>query len=328
LVTCALRAYQQLAIPERHTILHLYAVEKNPSAVIYLRSLAKFDAAWKEAKVTVVHTDLRHMTPHQLGGRTADIVVSELLGSFGCNELSPECLDGLFSTAVCGNETISIPVRYTSHIAPVASAKLYCQARQHGLFPSETLGTDTVTGLQQAMETPYVVRSHAASQMHPEQDCWDFVHPPVHADKNRSARLDFAPDPHCGVAYGNGYGAVDHTLVNVDSQHTEPVAWKLTGFLGTFTADLYYRQGSDDMRRYSTAPSHFSEGMFSWFPLYFPLHQPITVPANASVKVNVWRRVDETRVWYEWSACVHRQGEVLSTTPIHNPDGRSSFVSM
>jgi hypothetical protein len=96
----------------------------------------------------------------------------------------------------------------------------------------------------------------------------------------------------------------------------EPVAWTLTGFLVSFTADLYYRQGSDDMRRYSTAPGHFSVGMVSWLPHYFPLQQPVVVLANTSVKVNVWRQVDETRVWYEWSACVHRQGEVLITTSI------------
>jgi protein arginine N-methyltransferase 5 len=330
LVTCALRAYQQLDAQERPAVLHVYAVEKNPSAVIYLRSLASFNDMWKAAAVTVVHTDLRYITPDQLGGRTADIVVSELLGSFGCNELSPECLDGMYSTPVWGNETISIPVRCTSHLAPVASVKLHCQAKQQGLFPSDKLGTDSVGGLQQAMETPYVVRTHAASQMHPEQDCWDFVHPPAHADKNRSKHMDFAPDPTYGVAYGNGYGAVDPTLVNTDTapHETEAPSWTLTGFLGTFTADLYYRQGSNEVCQYSTAPSTFSTGMFSWFPLYFPLHQPIQVPANASVKVDVWRRTDETRVWYEWSASVHRQGEVLSTTPIHNPDGRSSFVSM
>jgi hypothetical protein len=40
--------------------------------------------------VTLVSADMRHwQAPEQ-----ADILVSELLGSFGDNELSPECLDG------------------------------------------------------------------------------------------------------------------------------------------------------------------------------------------------------------------------------------------
>ena len=41
-------------------------------------------------KVTIVATDMRLWKATE----KADIMVSELLGSFGDNELSPECLDG------------------------------------------------------------------------------------------------------------------------------------------------------------------------------------------------------------------------------------------
>ncbi len=41
-------------------------------------------------QVTVVSCDMREWTAPE----KADIIVSELLGSFGDNELSPECLDG------------------------------------------------------------------------------------------------------------------------------------------------------------------------------------------------------------------------------------------
>ena len=44
---------------------------------------------WGEL-VTVVSCDMRLWSAPEL----ADIIVSELLGSFGDNELSPECLDG------------------------------------------------------------------------------------------------------------------------------------------------------------------------------------------------------------------------------------------
>lgn len=44
---------------------------------------------WGE-KVEIVHEDMRRWKAPEL----ADILVSELLGSFGDNELSPECLDG------------------------------------------------------------------------------------------------------------------------------------------------------------------------------------------------------------------------------------------
>lgn len=41
-------------------------------------------------QVTVVSCDMREWAAPE----KADIIVSELLGSFGDNELSPECLDG------------------------------------------------------------------------------------------------------------------------------------------------------------------------------------------------------------------------------------------
>lgn len=41
--------------------------------------------------VKLVYSDMRNFYPRD----KADIIVSELLGSFGDNELSPECLDGV-----------------------------------------------------------------------------------------------------------------------------------------------------------------------------------------------------------------------------------------
>jgi type II protein arginine methyltransferase len=43
-----------------------------------------------QGKATLYHDDMRSWKPPQL----IDILISELLGSFGDNELSPECLDG------------------------------------------------------------------------------------------------------------------------------------------------------------------------------------------------------------------------------------------
>jgi type II protein arginine methyltransferase len=48
-----------------------------------------------------------------------DVQVSELLGSFGDNELSPECIDGAQHALVDGG--ICIPSSYTSYLAPVST---------------------------------------------------------------------------------------------------------------------------------------------------------------------------------------------------------------
>jgi len=48
--------------------------------------------------------------------------VSELLGSFSDNELSPECLDGAQRLLKAGG--ISIPCSYTSFLATITSCKM------------------------------------------------------------------------------------------------------------------------------------------------------------------------------------------------------------
>jgi type II protein arginine methyltransferase len=48
------------------------------------------EVEWASKNVTLLFGDMRSIDIPEL----ADILVSELLGSFGDNELSPECLDG------------------------------------------------------------------------------------------------------------------------------------------------------------------------------------------------------------------------------------------
>lgn len=86
-------------------IAHVYAVEKNPMAIIsyvvkksFFAMLIQYNSTFSlqaqkqiwGGRVTIVHQDMRVWQPEC----KADIMVSELLGSFGDNELSPECLDG------------------------------------------------------------------------------------------------------------------------------------------------------------------------------------------------------------------------------------------
>lgn len=83
-------------------------------------------------------------TPYKI-----DILISELLGSFADNELSPECLDGVqhLLNPVHG---ISIPASYTAHITPIAAPKLHADIK-HGMSVSNP----------SAAEVPYVVMLNA-----------------------------------------------------------------------------------------------------------------------------------------------------------------------
>lgn len=330
LVQRCIQAFHVLVAPGNpyNLVLKVFAIEKNPSAVVYLNTLAATHKDWIDV-VTVVEADARNITLEDTGGVQIDIIVSELLGSFGDNELSPECLEPLLASACCKPSTISIPEQYSSYISPVSSIRLHSDAKLQSQIPHEG---NMALGMQRAMETPYVVRTHAASQTHAEQKCWTFQHPEQGGTSmERAAMCEFAPDPTLAAAAGSGYGPIDLPIQGIVGQTPSVVAGSYTvhGLLGTFTAILYAsKKDATKFSEISIAPHRFSKGMFSWFPLYFPFKDSLSVPTGSNVAVRIWRKCKGNQVWYEWCAQVHRKGEILSSTPIHNPGGRSSNVSM
>jgi protein arginine N-methyltransferase 5 len=99
-------------------------------------------------------------------------MVSELLGSFGDNELSPECLDG--AQSFLHPDGISIPAKYTSFIAPISSSKLWNEVKS--LHDSSSHHPP-----HKSYETPYVVRLHQIFSFAAPQPCFVFEHPNRHA---------------------------------------------------------------------------------------------------------------------------------------------------
>ncbi|KAL9576052.1 MAG: hypothetical protein Q9212_007426, partial [Teloschistes hypoglaucus] len=128
LVTRALKAAKDAGVT-----IDLWAVEKNPNAYVLLQR--HNEEEWNN-QVHLVHSDMRtwngpqHTVPPQPPNSHAhaqrypiDMLVSELLGSFADNELSPECLDG--ATRLLSKNGISIPCSYTSYLTPIAAPKLH-----------------------------------------------------------------------------------------------------------------------------------------------------------------------------------------------------------
>ncbi|KXZ56533.1 hypothetical protein GPECTOR_1g479 [Gonium pectorale] len=252
-------------------VLRVYAVEKNPNAIVHIQNMLRTEG-W-ERHVSIVSADMRHWQAPE----PADILVSELLGSFGDNELSPECLDGAQRFLAPGG--ISIPSSYTSFLAPATSHKLHHDVRSYKDL--------------EHMETPYVVRLHRHYLLSPTQPLFTFTHPntdqPI--DNSRYATLTFARDPAAGSAV-------------------------LHGFAGYFECTLY-----GDVLLSIHPPSH-SDNMFSWFPIFFPLREPVHVPAGGSVGLAMWRCCAAHKVWYEWALTAPSSG------PIHNVGGRSYWVGL
>ncbi|KAK8940963.1 Protein arginine N-methyltransferase 5 [Platanthera zijinensis] len=143
----------------------------------------------------------------------ADILVSQLLGSFGDNELSPECLDG--AVRFLKPNGISIPSSYMSYLQPITTTKLYNDVKSQKDLAH--------------METAYVVKLHKIARLAP----------------------------------------------------TQPV-----------------------------------------FPIFFPLREPIYLPAGSHLNVEFLRCCAPAKVWYEW--CVTSP----ITTPVHNVNGRSYWVGL
>jgi len=62
---------------------------RKPSVILMVRLQRRNQSEW-QGQVSLFNDDMRSWKPPKL----IDILISELLGSFGDNELSPECLDG------------------------------------------------------------------------------------------------------------------------------------------------------------------------------------------------------------------------------------------
>jgi protein arginine N-methyltransferase 5 len=173
--------------------LKVYAVEKNPNAVVTLHNLVKLEG-WEDI-VTIVSCDMRCWDAPE----KADILVSELLGSFGDNELSPECLDG--AQRFLKQDGISIPSSYTSFIQPVTTSKLYNDVKAH---------KDLVH-----FETAYVVKLHRVARLAPSQPVFTFTHPEYSTtkDNQRYKKLQFEIPQDSGSVMVHGFaGYFDATL--------------------------------------------------------------------------------------------------------------------
>jgi len=193
-------------------------------------------------------------------------------------------------------------------------------------------------GFLRAMETPYVVRTHSGSQTHGELECFKFVHPRdlEGGGNERFVRVEFRGDRSYGLGYGSGYGAVNEGMVEVAKGHEGKKRAEggegivVHGLTGSFDSLLYKMETEDgEEERISIAPNSFSVGMFSWFPLFFPLRDPVFLPEGGVMGVSIWRVKDERNIWYEWKVEVKDEdGRILSKTPVHNVNGRSYKVGL
>ncbi len=268
LVTRALQASQSTGIT-----IDCWAVEKNPNAYVLLQRRNATDPLWNNS-VHVEKSDMRHwpgpVLKHGLG--KVDILVSELLGSFADNELSPECLDGVQNHL--SDHGVSIPQSYTAHLTPIASPRLHSDLLSRG-------------GGQEKWDIPYVVLLHQLdylSLLPPTpsssetrtpnvQQAWSFAHPiPHHHLSHAHLRAGGGAG---APGWVGGDGSNEHNARSCTLRFTCQKRGVCHGLAGYFETVLYAGAKAEGEKvELSTNPVTMegkSKDMISWFPICFPL---------------------------------------------------------
>jgi protein arginine N-methyltransferase 5 len=314
LVTRALRASKSAQVP-----IELWAVEKNTNAYVLLQ---RHNQTHWNGQVTVVRSYMKAWQgPSQADGSHyhVDILVSELLGSFADNELSPECLDGV-QHVLNPRHGISIPASYTAHLTPIATPKIHADLLGKSIVDKDSFEVPYVVMLHQFDYLSYFPESHDESPTNsaqtrdngtppPEpvpnvQECWSFTHPQSSAILTQSAlrRAGGTTGGSGGLSGGDGWNEHNARF----KQLTFPCASRgvCHGLAGYFETTLYSSQTADaPIIELSTNPVTMatkSADLISWFPIFFPLKTPLNFPDESELVVNMWRMTDDRKVWYEW----------------------------
>jgi len=311
LVTRALSASRSTGINIR-----CWAVEKNPNAHVLLQRRNASDPLWNN-QVTVVKSDMRTWPgPTSPTGAIdkVDILVSELLGSFADNELSPECLDGV-QHVLHPDHGINIPQSYSAHLTPIAAPKL------HSDLLSRASPTDTNMTTVDKWELPYVVMLHQFDYLSHDdpaspstetsppaphvEKTWSFSHPLPSTTLSQS-RLRAGGTTDAGGWVG-GDGSNEHNARTRTLHFPIPDRGVCHGLAGYFETVLYRSSSSNSQPaavvELSTNPVTMeakSKDMISWFPIFFPLKTPVPVGGGEEMEVTMWRQTDDRKVWYEW----------------------------
>lgn len=206
----------------------VYVIEKNPNAINTLTAL--INEMWLDKDLHLISCDMREFTPPE----KVDILVSELLGSFGDNELSPECLDG--AQKHLKPDGISIPSRSTSYMNPVMSSKIYNLVRT---TEKTRHPRDKPHFTCEQSELTYVIYLKNVFHIADPQPVFVFDHP------NRNTKID-----------NSRFETLRFTAAMDSVMH---------GLAGYFDTVLYKEV------MLSTHPMTHTEGLASWFSVFFPV---------------------------------------------------------
>lgn len=357
--------------------LRLFAIEKNGPAAAFTRMRWANDPEWAQLAYNFGHTlevivaDGRHIARAARDGSVVlppdfglcDVVVSELLGSLGDNELSPECIEGFHaqlleiqqSRGLQRNAHLTcIPQQYTAWVAPLMSASLeaaVAAAAVKGLTVTPPQCPDRHAALNHSLLVTNLSRGVTLAE---PQACWTFTHDfgehqkaSLHSRAATSAAVPpesvVCDDGSCTTATPTAASPLDRSAHLV---FTVPPSGRCSGLAGYFSCVLYQSPTSPTAAvTLSTAPEQRTADMYSWFPCTFTLdptqrRELCEVEAAAATKtgvvalhVDLARKTSVARrqVWYEWSVRYCDADEMptesaATVVVVHNRDGWASSI--
>ena len=224
---------------------------------------------------------------------------SELLGSFGDNELAPECLWA--AQPLLTFDGVSIPSSYTSYLAPLHAACLtdICDAKNlqsWWIIGASEICSKTEGGEVEEGEGVTASSDATCVQCISAQPLFTFTHPMLERD------LGFDLKRHLEFA-------------SCKCERATHASKKFHGLVGYFEATL------SASVRISTVPGSRTPGLVEWLPFFFPVSAPFLGP----VTVCMTRRSTISRVWYEWSISEsHKKRRAVAN--VHNCDGLHCFI--
>lgn len=241
----------------------VYAIEKNENALHVLNY--NNDNYWHNL-VTVVCADMRTWKFEE----KCDILVSELLGSFGDNELSPECLDG--AQKFLKEDGVCIPSSYTSYLSPIQSQTLFSNMK---MFKSNT----PMDNQHENAEQIYVVNMRNMYIISSAQPLFTFDHPRCDLEKNnnRYTTLTFEIKQDCILHGFAGYfNAVLYKDINIS---IEPSTFS-TGMFSWYPAYIPVKS-SIPLKKDEHLKVHFwrlSDASKVWYE--WSISQPNSAPVH------------------------------------------------
>ncbi|KAK5960632.1 protein arginine N-methyltransferase PWA37_002061 [Arxiozyma heterogenica] len=255
----------------KHNIINrarILALEKNPEACLYLQ---KRNFEYWNSRVELIKEDMKTWKDPTI---KIDICISELLGSFGCNELSPECLFEIEKYHGKPN-TIYIPKSYSSYVAPITCPLIYQKLKDTN---------DRKKNLQSFWvlhKIPYQVLSSKISKV------WTFKHPMIRANFTQQYTTVFKLKQR-----GEIHGLIGFFTAILYDEET---------ILSIIPDGHIVKDKLENYHMHNMENIFHTKDMISWSPIIFPLEQPLPIVDDTEVSLSISRLHNGREVWYEWS---------------------------